>query len=306
MNRVILITGGTGLLGKLLIKNLVNANHKVRVLSRSRKQSNNEEYFEWDYRNGYIDLWSLENVTHVIHLAGANIAEKRWTTERKKEIIDSRVESANVLFDIFKKHGRHIESFISCSAVGIYGYSTERDTVFDEQSPSSDDFPGNVCKRWEQAADKFSSLGARVVKLRLGVVLSGDGGAFMKIAKPISMGIGSPVGTGTQYIPWIHIEDVIGVMLDAIDNKNFVDAYNLVAPQHLTNAQLTHCIGRALGKKIWLPNVPAWLLKLTLGEVSNIMINGNMVTSNRIQKTGYQWKYPTIELAVQEILKKLI
>ena len=203
----VLISGGTGSIGTMLADFLRDQGHEIGLLSRSEKQNGPYRTYRWNIKDNYLDPEALESCEYIIHLAGAGIADKAWTSQRKKEIIESRVLSTDLLFNKVKEHKPPLKAFISASAVGYYGQLTS-DQIFKEEDEPANDFVGKTCFLWEQAADRFEDLGIRTVKIRIGVVLMTQGGALEKMVQPIRLGVGSPLGSGKQYIPWVHVDDV--------------------------------------------------------------------------------------------------
>jgi uncharacterized protein (TIGR01777 family) len=303
MERV-LITGGTGLIGKKLTKKLLDKGYAVSVLSRSKKNSDSIQFHCWNIENQTIDKEALLDTDYVIHLAGSGVAVKRWTAKRKKEIIDSRVNSAKLLLNNIDTKNSKIKTFISASGVNCYGTTITSEKIFTEKDSFADDFLGKVCKQWEESATKFTGLGIRVVKLRTGIVLSKNGGAFEKLVKPIKLGFGSAIGSGKQYMPWIHIDDLCEMYIHAIENTKINDAYNAVAPEHINNQSFTKKIATSLNKSIWLPKVPSLVLKLILGDMSKIITEGSRISSDKISQTGFKFKYPTLDLALSHLVSK--
>jgi uncharacterized protein (TIGR01777 family) len=296
---IVLITGVSGMISKSIAKLLKLNNYEVRFLSRTKNASNQ---FVWDINKEYIDPNALLNVQHIIHLAGANISEKRWTKIRKKEIIDSRIKSTKLLFKEVQKHQISLKTYISASAVGYYGTTTD-DVLFNEESPSGNDFLAKVCNLWEQEADHFSTYkNTRVVKLRFGVVLDSNKGALSKMIKPIKMRFGAVLGNGNQYIPWIHIEDLCQLLFYSLHNSDMIGSYNAVAPQHITNKQLTNLLANKLHKTIWLPQAPGFILKLLFGEMSSIILKGNRVSCEKLLSSNFTFKYPKIDEAIDNLL----
>lgn len=297
---IILITGASGMISNSLKKLLELNNFKVRFLSRTKKGDNQ---FIWDISKKYIDPNALKNVQHIIHLAGANISDKRWTKKRKEAILDSRIQSTKILFDEVQKNQISLKTFISASAVGYYG-TTSKDVLFNEESPCGNDFLAKVCNLWEQEADRFSTYqNAKVVKLRFGVVLDANKGALSKMMKPIKMGFGAVLGNGNQYIPWIHIEDLCQLLLYSLQNANIKGTFNAVAPEHITNRQLTFLLAKKLQKTIWLPNVPNFILKLLLGEMATIVLNGNRISCDKILQSRFKFEFNSAEKALSDLIK---
>lgn len=301
MKEVVLITGAGGSVAKVLAKKLEN-DYTVRFLTRTKKKEND---FEWDIEKGIIDEKAFENVGHIIHLAGANISEKRWTDERKKEIISSRVDSAQLILKTLQKNNIQLKSFISASAVGIYGAITS-EKIFKEEDEKGNDLLSEVVILWEKAADEFLEKGAteRVVKVRIAIVLSESEGALKKMAVPVKFGIGSPIGTGRQYIPWIHIDDLSSVFEYAVKNENINGPYNASAPQHTDNENFTKEIAEVLNKPMFMPNIPGFVMKLMFGELSVALLEGSRTSSEKLQNAGFQFKFPNLKEALEDLLKR--
>lgn len=300
----VLITGGTGLVGKQLVKQLKQKGYGVRVLSRSRaKTESNADYFYWNPQIDEIDLKALKSVDHIIHLAGAGILDKRWTPRRKQLLLDSRVETGQFLLKKIRENQVKLKSFISASGVGYYGAITS-DRIFNETDDPSDDFVAEVCKQWEESADAFSEYSFRTVKLRIGVVLSTEGGALPSLIKPITLGLGAPIGSGKQYIPWIHIHDLCDIFIKGLEDDQMNGVYNAVAPEHQTNASLTKTISRTIGRSLWLPNVPAMIIQLIMGERACLILKGSRVSSNKIEHAGFEYKFRDLEKALKNLLQK--
>ncbi|PIF46135.1 hypothetical protein CLU96_3154 [Chryseobacterium sp. 52] len=300
MKEIILITGAGGMIARELSKK-IEKEYTVRFLTRKKKHDND---FEWDIKKGTIDESALDNVSHIIHLAGANISEKRWTQERKQELISSRVDSAGLLLETIRKKKIKLKSFISASGINYYGTVTT-DKIYTEDDASGNDFLSEVVVVWEKAADDFKeqNLAERVVKIRTAVVLSEKDGALKKMVPTIQYGIGSALGSGKQYMPWIHIEDICSIYETALKNPAMDGAYNAVSPQHTTNENLTGKIAEVLKKPLFMPNVPAFVLKLIFGELADALLEGSRASSQKIQDTGFQFKFPDLKNALENLLK---
>lgn len=300
MKEVVLITGANGLIAKELAKKIGNE-FEVRFLTRKKRQTNE---YEWDLQKKIMDESALENVSHIIHLAGANISEKRWTAERKKELIASRVDSAALLRSTLRKKEIKLKSFISASGINFYGTLTT-EKIFSENDPPGHDFLSEVVVLWERAADHFKehNLAERVVKIRTAVVLSEKEGALKKMLPPIEYGIGSALGSGKQYMPWIHSEDICSIYEFALKHPTLHGAYNAVSPQYATNADLTRKIAQVLHKPLFMPNVPGFILKLMFGELANAILEGSRASSQKIQSAGFQFKFPDLKEALQDLLR---
>ncbi|MGL6127562.1 TIGR01777 family oxidoreductase [Chryseobacterium artocarpi] len=300
MKEAVLITGANGLVAKELAKR-IGSDYDLRFLTRKKKNPNE---YEWDLEKGMMDESALDNISHIIHLAGANISEKRWTAERKKELISSRVDSAGLLLKTLKEKNIQLKSFISASGINFYGTITT-EKVYTEQDPPGNDFLSEVVVLWEKAADEFKeqNIAERVVKVRTAVVLSEKDGALKKMIPPIQYYIGSPLGTGKQYMPWIHIDDICGIYEFALKNSAMEGPYNAVSPQHATNADLTKKIAKVLHKPLFMPNVPSFVLKLMFGELANAILEGSRASSQKIQATGFQFRFPDLKEALQDLLQ---
>jgi uncharacterized protein (TIGR01777 family) len=301
MKETILITGGHGLIAQKLVKKL-DKDYVVRLLTRNKKQENE---FEWNVEKGIIDEKSLIGVNHIIHLAGASVAEKRWTKKRKQEIISSRVNSAKLILNSLKKNNLKINSFISASAVGFYGTETT-EKIYTEKDNKGSDFLSNVVFLWEHAADQFlkQNIAKRVVKLRTGVVLSDKGGALAKMKKPINYYVGAILGSGKQYMPWIHIDDICSIYEFAVTSAKVRGVYNAAAPTSSSNEELTKEIAKILKKPLLLPNIPSFVIELIFGEAATILLKGSRVSSNKIIHEGFHFKHPNLRPALKNLLEK--
>jgi uncharacterized protein (TIGR01777 family) len=301
MAKHILITGGSGLVGGDLTRLLLNKGYVVSHLSREAGNNPKVKTFLWDIHKGKIDEKCVDGVDTIVHLAGAGIADKRWTDKRKKEIIESRTKSIGLIYGLLHNKPHQVKSVISAAATGYYNDRGEE--LLTEESKPSNDFLGNCCVQWEQAVDKGEELGLRVLKFRTGVVLTDKGGALPKLALPIKLGLGSPLSSGKQWVPWIHHQDVIDLYFYGIENAGLKGIYNMVAPNPVTNKQLTKAVAMQLHKPLWLPNVPAFALKLLLGEMSTIVLSSSKISAQKIEATGFKFKFPEIESALKDLYK---
>lgn len=302
MTRVI-ITGGTGLIGRGLGLRLRERCYDVALLSRRKNPGAEIKTFYWDPAKGEVDREAVETADFVVHLAGANISGKRWSKKRRKEIVDSRAETAKLLFDKFKNTDNKLKAFISASGANYYGVLTSEKIFAENDSPGTG-FMGETCRLWEEAANSFSNLGKRVAILRTGVVLSGKGGALPKMLTPVKLGVGSPVGSGRQYMPWIHIEDICNLYINAIENNDVEGPYNAVAPQHVTNEYFMKTLARVLDKPFRAPNVPGFVMKTLYGSMAEIILRGSRLSAEKIKSTGYEFHFPELEGALREELLK--
>ena len=299
----VLITGGTGLIGKHLSERLIQSGYRVSVLSRERNNNSKIPVYAWDVEKKTIDNEALENVDYIVHLAGANISERRWTEKRKQLILDSRVKSSNLIFEELKKKNIKLKAFISASAVGYYGAVTSN-KIFNETDFAPNDFLGETCRLWEQTTKQFENVGIRTVIIRAGIVLAKEDGALSKMMGPVKMGIGSAIGDGKQYIPWIHIDDICNIFIKAIEDDAMHGAYNAVSPDPKTNKEFTKTLAKVLNAPFWFPAIPAFALKLMFGKMSEIFLKGSRVSSDKISATGFQFRFPELEKALKNILDK--
>jgi len=299
MSKNILITGASGSVGKRLTRVLLEKGYQISALSRTPGQNPAVKTFIWDVNRGIIDEHCIEGIDTIIHLAGAGIAEKRWTDARKKELIDSRTKSIGLIYDLLKTREHQITSVISAAAIGYY--SDRGDELMTEDSTPNTDFMAHCCIEWEDAVDEGQKLGLRIVKFRTGVVLDKDSGALPTLAKPIKLYIGSPIGNGRQWIPWIHWQDVVDMYVYSIENTAVNGIYNMVAPNPATNAQLTQAVAKQFHKPLWAPNVPTFVLKLILGEMSTIVLGSTKVSAQKIEDAGFRFKFTEVSAALKEI-----
>src|SRR5690606_4085772 len=291
----ILIAGGTGFVGTTLIKHLNNCGYNVNVLTRKNNTSSTENirYFEWDTENGFIDESAFDGVTKIINLTGANIAEKRWTEKRKVEIIESRKKAIDLLFRYVKTNNFRIDIFISSSASGYYGAITTG-KIFTEESDNGNDFLASVCGEWEKSAPQFESLGVTTVILRKGAVLGKDGGMYQKLAPLAKLGINTSLGSGRQYLPWIDIRDLVRLYEFILKTNEISGVFNAVSSEHISMNDFSKALLQSFGKTSFLPNAPAFLVKLFLGEMSVMLLNGSRVSNEKIKKAGFKFEYNSI------------
>ncbi|GAB3501659.1 epimerase [Emticicia fontis] len=298
----ILITGGTGLIGKQLTRLLLSKGHKVSLLSREKVNIPDVKVFLWDIKKGLIDDEAFKNIDYIIHLAGAGIADKRWTDKRKQEIIDSRVKPIQLLNKHLKDQKIKLKAFISASATGYYGGDTG-EARLDESSPAGHDFLATCTKIWEEEGEKFTQA-ERIVSLRTGIVLSEKGGALPQLLQPIKLGIGSALGSGKQWMSWIHIDDMCQLYLQAIEDEKMHGAYNAVAPAPVRNEEIVRIAADVLRKPLWAPNVPAFILKLLFGEMAIVVVGGSYIKNKRVsEELSFSYKFTTIRAALEDLLK---
>lgn len=291
----ILITGATGLIGKSLIPLLIAEGHKVVTLSRAKINNPKIESFLWSVEEGKIDEKAFENVDAIIHLAGENISEKRWTKIQKERLFNSRISSTNLLLEQCNKHNLRLKYFISASGISYYGSKTDSH-IFTESDAVGSDFLSQLTLNWEQAADSFKSIADKIIKLRISMVLSKNGGALAKLNQTMKFGPAAIIGSGKQWVTWIHIEDLCGIILHSLNNLVPSGSYNMVADEVLTNAQFM----KILGQKLHRPRiyVPAFVLKIMLGEMSSLLLEGSRASNSKIKETSYMFKYKKVKNAI--------
>jgi uncharacterized protein len=302
--QTVLITGGTGLAGTALTGLLVQKGFKVIILSRSKKAADPENpavsYALWDVAAQTIDAAALQQADFIVHLAGAGVMDKRWTAAYKKEIVDSRTRSSELIVNTLTNNPNKVKAVISASAIGIYGPDKEPVIPFEEDAPADSSFLGETCRLWEASIDPVNALGKRLVKLRIGIVLSRKGGALAEFEKPLRLGVAAILGSGKQIISWLHIDDLCGMIVYAIENEGLSGTFNAVAPAPVSNKTLTLTLAKQLKGKFYIPvHVPAFVLKLMLGPGSIEILKSTTVNSKKIQAAGYTFSYTTIENALR-------
>lgn len=295
--RNILITGASGLVGTRLTQLLQERGHAVAHLGRAKKPGSIPS-FMWDVEKGELDAEAFNNIDAVVHLAGAGIADERWSDKRKKEILESRTRSTALLVQKLNETSNTVKTLVSASAIGYYGM-TLNDTLFTEAGLRGAGYLADVVTAWEHEADQLKNK--RLLKIRVGVVLSKENGALTEIAKPVRLGLGAPLGTGQQYVSWIHLDDLCRIFIQAIEDETMQGVYNATAGA-ATNRELTQAIAKQLHKPLWLPAVPAFVLKLVLGEMADLVLYGSNVRSERIQQHGFVFKFDTLEKALDDLL----
>lgn len=300
----ILITGGTGLVGLHLNKVLKSKGFKTALLSRSKRlHPDYDETFFWDPDNQQIDIAAFKECSYIVHLAGQNIAEKKWSQSVKKQIIASRVNSSKLLYQTIEKDKFPIKAIVAASAIGFYG--SRNLEVIDETAPQGKDFLSEVCKAWEASTQPFSAL-TRLVQFRIGIVLSTRGGALAQMLKSAKMGTAIYLGGGQQYYSWIHIDDLCGIILHALRQEEVSGVYNAVSPVVATQMTITDTLRYALKNPTLTLPIPAWTLRLAMGEMSALVLNSSKVSAQKIINTGYVFQFKTPADAIYHLLKENI
>ena len=304
MAETVLITGGTGMIGRRLTTLLLEKGYQVAYLSRKQQNNPNVKIYRWDIEKKIIEEDALRKADYIIHLAGAGIADQRWTASRKQEIIQSRTKSIELIARKLQERPYHVKACVSASGIGFYGADTG-DARVSEQTPSGTDFVAHVTRHWENAVELIDNIGIRTTKLRTGIVLSTEGGALPKIALPVQWGVGAPLASGKQWTSWIHIDDLCRMYIEALENPTWRGAYNAVAPTPVTNAVLTRQIAEVLDRPLWLPNVPSFVLKAVFGEMANLVIGGNYVLNHRIKtETNFTYQFDDLKQALSQLYEK--
>lgn len=302
----ILITGATGFVGRRLVSSLLKSGHQVRVLTRSLVKAASTlgadvEYIQWDTQSK-LEQRAFENIDSVVNLAGENLSDKRWSEEQKRRIYDSRVRITEHLVAGIKEFGTDVKSFISTSAVGIYG--SGHNNILDENAKLGDDFLARVCLAWERSALKYEDQFPRICILRLGVVLGEEGGALEKMLPIFKLGLGGPVGSGKQVMSWIHCDDLVRLFVSAIENDSMKGVFNATAPYPVENKVFSKVLGKCLNRPAVF-KAPSIALELALGEMSTIVLDGQNVQPKKAIDMGFEFKYPKVDQALSEIVSHL-
>ena len=300
MSQRVLITGGTGLVGSALTKELLGRGYEVCYLSRKAGVTKEGiTCYAWDYTHDYIDETCIDGVDFIIHLAGAGVADKGWTKKRKLEILDSRVKTSLLLRDLLRRREHKVKKVISASAVGFYGI--QRNEVLDENSEGAHDFLATVTRSWEASVDQIADEGVAVCKLRIGIVLSLKGGALPKMLLPIKWGVGSALGHGEQLTPWVHIDDVVRMFIACFDDK-FRGVYNVTAGNAVTNIELTKSIATQVNRPLFMPKVPKFALQILFGEMAEVVLSSLNVQPKRFMESGVSPKYSRLDDALRNLI----
>lgn len=300
----VLITGGTGMLGTALTKRLVEEGYEVIILTRKKRPAGgNIFYTAWDAEKGFIEEDAIRNADHIVHLAGANLAEGRWTEKRKKIFRDSRVKTGELLVKSLRDMPNKVKTIVSASAIGYYGPdpSIPNPAPFREDAAPNNDFLGTLVQQWEGAIRPVEQLDKRLVVFRFGILLSTTGGAYEAFRKPLGFGLSTVLGNGRQVVSWLHIDDATGMILAALRNESIKGVYNAVAPHPVSNKELMKSLACHLAPKHIQVPVPAIFLKIGLGEMSIEVLKSATVSAEKIMKAGYQFEYPDIDAAIRKL-----
>jgi uncharacterized protein (TIGR01777 family) len=297
---IVLITGGSGSIGRALTAALQRDGHEVRWLSRKAGVRDGVKAFAWDVEQGRVDPGALRGVDHIVHLAGAGIADRRWTDARKQELERSRAESARLLLRAAQAAGASPRSFITAAGINFYGAATG-EHIHTEDDPAGQGYIAHLSRVWEGAADGWAPT-CRVVKLRTPLVLSREGGGLAKLALPARFGLGAPLGSGRQWMPWVHLDDLVRAYQHAMANGTMHGAYNVCAGDQRTNRDFSRAVARALDRPFFLPAVPGFVLKLALGELSSILLGGSRASHAKLMATGFTFRFDALDAALKDCL----
>lgn len=301
--QTVLITGGTGLVGKALTQLLLAKGYKVIVLSRKADTTatdSNLQFAQWDVAKKQIDIEAVQQADYIVHLAGAGVMDSKWTDAYKQEIIDSRVKSGELIVETLKNNTNKVKAVISASAIGWYN---ETNTVHTEDEPADDSFLGSTCKLWEASMQPVTDLNIRLVTYRIGIVLSKSGGALKEFMQPLKFGVAGILGDGKQFVSWMHINDLCRMFLYAIENEQLTGIYNAVAPNPVNNKMLTLTLAKKM-RRFFIPlHVPSFILKLMLGGRSIEVLKSSNVSNKKIEAAGFEHTYKTIDVALEDLVK---
>jgi uncharacterized protein (TIGR01777 family) len=298
MGKHVLITGATGMIGKALIQALLKRDYTISILSTRPRFIPNVQVFKWNPKKQLIESNCFNGVTDIIHLAGENIASGKWTAQRKREIIDSRVLSTQLLYNTLKKTTHTVERFISASATGFYG---ERgDEILKETSSNGEGFLADCCLQWESAVDEGQELRLSIVKLRTGFILARHEGGLPVMARPVKWFAGAPLGSGKQWVPWIHLNDMVNMYVFALENS-ITGTFNACAPYPVSNKTLTHSLAKSLGRPIWPFSIPAQVIKLFLGEMAVVALMSTNTSAQKILNAGFTFQFTQLKEALSDI-----
>ncbi len=298
----ILISGGTGLIGGALSVYLSANGHKVAIISRTPQktpESHEPREISWDELGDSRNFFGESGVDGIINLAGENLGSGRWTAAKKKRILQSRLSASDKLVNAIRQSGNKPSLFIQSSAIGYYG--TDREQQFDESSPAGNDYLAGVAQQWESSSSVVEDFGLRRVVIRTGVVLSTHSGALARLLLPFRLFLGGPLGSGNQWISWIHLDDVVRAIAHVINEPSISGAINLTAPNPVTNAEFGRAIADVIGRPYWLP-VPGFALKTILGEMSVMVLKGQKVIPGKLVETGFEFSYPDLKDALQNLI----
>lgn len=291
------ITGGTGLVGRAVKQALVDQGHTVRILSRNPRR---EDEYTWDPSKLTMDLAALDGVHGIIHLAGASVSD-RWTASHKRAIMNSRIQGAQTLYHGIEAMAARPEVFVGASAVGIYPNSLDR--VYTELDGGAKGFLGDVVREWEAQSDRFADLGMRVAKIRIGIVLGHGGGVLGTLLPLFRLGLGSALGDGKHWMPWIHADDLASMVARLATDSTLYGIWNGVGAESATNRDFSKALARVLGKPFWMPAPPAWALKLVLGEMAQIALMSTHCSAQKWKDLGFEYQFHELDAALVNLVR---
>ena len=303
----VLITGGTGMIGTALTQALIERGFNVIIFTRNagekqKTKSDKLSYAEWDVNRQTLDKAAFAKADYLVHLAGANFADKRWNEHVKKEIVSSRVDSAKLLIEGLKTFSNRVKVVVSASGISWYGADDNKNArPFIENDAPANDFMAETCKQWEAAIEPASFLGKRLIKFRIGPVLSTDGGAYVEFKNPVKFGVAGIIGNGKQIVSWIHVDDLVRAILFSMETEHMEGVYNAVAPKPASNKELILEIAKSNGKLFVPIPAPAFALKIMFGEMIGEILKSTTVSSEKLQKAGFIFQYPDIESAILQL-----
>jgi len=301
MKETILIAGGTGLIGSRLVELIDSSQYDIKILSRSRKNDEGHiSYYQWDLDQMTIDSEALE-ADYIINFTGAGIADSRWSEERKKVLIDSRVKSAELIKKGLEENNKKVKAYISASAIGFYGDRGEEVLTEDSDNGDMESFMVKCCVLWEDAAKMLSNYCDRLIINRIGLVLSPDGGALPKILMTKALGVYAYFGNGKQYYPWIHIDDVCEIFLQPLKDQSYQGIYNTVSPEPLPNKKFTEIIKNTLNGWVTVP-APTLALRLAMGEIADVVLNSNRVVPKNLERHNFKFKFTSLSDAIKDLV----
>jgi uncharacterized protein (TIGR01777 family) len=307
----VLISGGTGLIGSALAVRLIDAGCEVWILTRNKAEAIKKnklsglQFAEWNAEQGFIEAEAIKDTTIIINLAGAGVVDKPWSNAYKNLIVSSRVNSGETIAKALSNTQNSVTTVINASAIGYYGADRTGKKAFAETDPADSSFLGVACKKWEQSIEPVKALQKKLVVLRFGIVLSTKGGALQEFLKPLKLRVASVLGNGTQMVSWIHIDDLCSMIIYAIENRNVDGIYNAVAPAPVTNKALTVSLAKTLyGKGFITAHVPQFVLKILMGERSIEVLKSATVSSEKIEKAGFKFRFGNIDEAIKNLLGK--
>jgi uncharacterized protein (TIGR01777 family) len=305
---VVLISGGTGLVGANLTRHLLERNYEVIILTRDKNRTSKNpkiSYSYWNIKGQIIDVEAIKKADHIIHLSGAGVMDKKWTADYKKIILESRTKSAELIIKSLEENEHHVKTFVSASAIGWYGEDANpliRREGFIETDLPAKGFLGETCLLWEAASDPVKSMGIRLVTLRCGIVLSNEGGAFKEFKTPLRFGVAAIFGNGKQIISWIHIDDLCRMYCDAIENNYLHGSYNAVAPEPVSQKKFMITLGEKMRNRFFTPiHIPVFILKLFLGKRSMEILKSATVSNKKMKAAAFTFLYPTLQAALDEL-----